>query len=286
MSYSQILYEVKNHIATITLNRPEKMNAWTHDMMAELIDAFDVIDKDDDVRVAIVTGSGKAFCAGADLDPSRFGARQESDGLTDPPADSAGQLTTKIYDIKKPVIAALNGHGVGVGSTMTLAMDIRILADHAKMGFIFNRRGLVPEGCSTWFLPRIVGVNKAAEWMYTGRLISADEALASGLVNHVTPVESLMEKAVEIATEIAENTSSLSTAFTRQMLWQMLGADHPMEAHKIESRCLHYMFSSKDFAEGLNSFLEKRPASFPLKPNDDLPPFFPWWEQRTYKIDD
>jgi len=285
MSYEQIKYETNNQIATITINRPEKMNAWTFQMKDEMIDAFEVADKDDDIRVVIVTGAGKAFCAGADLDPERFGSRQESDGLTNPPRDSAGQLTTKIYDIKKPVIAAINGHGVGVGSTMTLAMDIRIMADTAKMGFVFNRRGLVPEGCSTWFLPRIVGISKAAEWMYTGRLIGADEAYRCGLVNQVTTAENLMDTAISIATDIASNTSGLSTSFTRQMLWQMLGADHPMEAHKIESRCLHYMFSSDDFKEGLLSFLEKRDAKFPLKPEKDLPPFFPWWEQRPYNID-
>ena len=285
MTYETILFEVKDQIALITLNRPEKMNAWTSDMMTELIAAFDAVDLDDNIRVAIVTGAGKAFCAGADLDPSRFGAKQKSDGLTNPPRDTAGRLTTKLYDIKKPVIAAINGHAVGVGSSMTLAMDIRILAENAKMGFVFNRRGLVPEGCSTWFLPRIVGIGKAAEWMYTGRLIKSEEALSSGLVSQVTSPENLLEAAFEIAGDIAANTSALSTAFTRQMLWQMLGADHPMEAHKIESRCLHYMFSSDDFSEGLNSFLEKRPAEFPLQPQKDLPPFYPWWQQRPYDID-
>ncbi|MBU2645185.1 enoyl-CoA hydratase/isomerase family protein [bacterium] len=285
MKYEQILYEIRDQIALITLNRPEKMNAWTFQMKDEMIAAFDSADKDDNVRVVVVTGSGKAFCAGADLDPSRFGDRQKSDGLTNPPRDSAGQLTTMLYNIKKPVIAAINGHAVGVGSTMTLAMDIRIIAENAKMGFVFNRRGLVPEGCSTWFLPRLVGIGKASEWMHSGRLILADEALTSGLVNRVVPVENLMDTAMEVANEIAANTSALSTAFTRQMLWQMLGADHPMEAHKIESKCLHFMFSTDDFQEGLSSFLEKREARFPLKPEKDLPPFYPWWTQRTYDTD-
>lgn len=285
MAYKMITFDVKDKIATITLNRPDKMNAWTFEMMTELINAFDVVDKDDAIRVAIITGAGKAYCAGADLDEFAQKRKGRGDGLTDPPADTAGQLTTKLYDLKKPVIAAINGHAVGVGSTMTLAMDIRILADTAKMGFVFNRRGLVPEGCSTWFLPRLVGTGKAAEWMYTGRLISAAEAYESGLVNYVTPLESLMDKALEIATEIAANTSAISTALTRQMMWKMLGADHPMEAHKIESRSLHFMFASDDCNEGFNSFLEKREATFSMKPEIDLPPFYPWWEKKDYDLD-
>ncbi len=283
MKYEQILYEIKDQVALITLNRPEKMNAWTYQMKEELIDAFGSADKDDNVRVIIVTGAGKAFCAGADLDPNKFGIKR--DRLSDAPRDSAGQLTTKIFDTKKPVIAAINGHAVGVGSTMTLAMDICLIAENAKMGFVFNRRGLVPEGCSTWFLPRLVGIRKAAEWMFSGRLIPADEALACGLVSYVVPAEALLDEAFKLAAEITSNTSALSTALTRQLLWKMLGADHPMEAHKIESKCLHYMFSTDDFIEGLNSFLEKREACFPLKPEKDLPPFFPWWQQRSYDED-
>ncbi len=282
MNFSQILYVVENKICTITLNRPEKLNAWTVTMKDELINAFDMADKDDDVRVIIVTGAGRAYCAGADLDQKNFGKPDEQDPLGKIPRDTAGELTLKIYDIRKPVIAAINGPAVGVGTTMTLAMDIRLASETAKLGLIFNRRGMVPEGCCTWFLPRIMGFSKAAEWIYTGDILSAREALAGGLVSRIFPPEELMPAARELAGRIAENTSALSTAFSRQMLWKGMSVDHPMEAHIIESKCLHHMSLSDDIKEGIASFFEKRPAKFPLKAVADMPDFYPWWDERTY----
>jgi enoyl-CoA hydratase/carnithine racemase len=276
MDFTQIIYEVKSAIAWVTLNRPDRLNAWTKTMMEELITAAEMADTDDAVRVVIVTGAGRAFCAGADLDPDTFAERrtaaQASEGV---PRDTAGQLTLKLTDIKKPIIAAINGPAVGVGITMTLAMDIRLASEKARIGFAFNRRGMVPEGCSTWFLTRLVGFSQAAEWIYTGRIFSAEEALAGRLVSRVLPEDELLPAAARLAGEIAENTSAVSTALSRNMLWDMLGATHPMEAHTIESKCLHYMFQSADLVEGINAFLEKRPPRFTMRPTGDMPDFFP-----------
>jgi enoyl-CoA hydratase/carnithine racemase len=285
MEFEQILCEVEDRIATVTLNRPDRLNAWTVTMMEELIKAFDMLDKDDEVRAIIVTGAGRGFCAGADLDPTGFAKRQEELRSDKPPRDTAGQFTLKVYETKKAVIAAINGPAVGVGTTMTLPMDIRIASETAKMGLVFNRRGMVPEGCSTWFLPRILGLSQAAEWLLTGRVFSAREALQGGLVSRVVPEEDLMPAASELAHEIADNTSAISAALSRQMLWRMLGADHPMEAHKLESKCLHYMFQSPDLVEGVTSFLEKRPPKFGMKPSTDMPGFFPWWSDPSYEDD-
>ncbi len=285
MEFEQILCEVDDRIATVTLNRPDRLNAWTITMMEELIKAFDILDKDDEVRAIIVTGAGRAFCAGADLDPGNFADRQKEMRTDKVPRDTAGQFTLKVYETKKPVIAAINGPAVGVGTTMTLPMDIRIASETARMGLVFNRRGMVPEGCCTWFLPRILGLSQAAEWILTGRVFSAQEALQGGLVSRVLPEETLLPTARELAHEIADNTSGISTALSRQMLWRMLGADHPMEAHKLESKCLHYMFQSIDLLEGVASFLEKRPPNFEMKPSADMPDFFPWWSDRPYEDD-
>jgi enoyl-CoA hydratase/carnithine racemase len=271
MKFEQILYEVDDRIAFITLNRPERLNAWTVVMMDELIRAFDISDKDDAVRAIIVTGAGRAFCAGADLDPEGFAERRKKLDPHEVPRDT--------------VIAAINGPAVGVGTTMTLPMDIRIASEEARMGLVFNRRGMVPEGCSTWFLTRILGVSRAAEWIYTGRVFSPQEALEGGLVSRVLPLDKLLPTARELAHEIADNTSAISVALSRQMLWRMLGADHPMEAHKIESRCLHYMFQSPDLLEGVGSFLEKRPPKFQMRPSVDMPDFYPWWKDRPYEDD-
>ncbi len=241
---------------------------------------------DDAVRVVIVTGAGRAFCAGADLDPNTFAERQEAARSTEGvPRDTAGQLTLKLTDIRKPIIAAINGPAVGVGITMTLAMDIRLASEKARIGFAFNRRGLVPEGCSTFFLTRLVGFSQAAEWIYTGRIFSAQEALAGRLVSRILPEEELLPAAILLAREIAENTSAVSTALSRHMLWDMLGAGHPMEAHRIESRCLHYMFQSADLAEGITAFLEKRPPRFMMRPTADMPGFFPWRTRPPYEAE-
>ena len=285
MSYSQILYDVEDGVLTITMNRPEKLNAFTGTMMTEMIDAFDRSDADDSIRAVIVTGAGRAFCAGADL--AAGGATFDADGRTDRPKglnrDGGGLLTLRIFDSKKPVIAAVNGPAVGIGVTMTLAMDIRLAADVARFGFVFARRGIVPEACSSWFLPRVVGISRALEWAYSGRVFPAEEALEGGLVRSIHPKDQLLATARGLAREIADNTSAISVSLIRQMMWRMLGADHPMEAHKLDSRGVYYTGRSPDAREGVEAFLEKRPAHFPGKVSKDLPEFYPWWEERTFE---
>jgi enoyl-CoA hydratase/carnithine racemase len=284
MSYNTIRYQVEDGILTLTLHRPEKLNAFTGEMLQEMLDAFDRADGDDAVRVIIVTGEGRAFCAGADL--SSGGNTFNADGRGDRPGglhpDGGGILTLRIFDLKKPIIAAINGPAVGVGVTMTLPMDIRIAADVAKFGFVFARRGIVPEACSSYFLPRVVGINQALEWCYSGRVFPAQEALENGLVRSLHDKEALLPAARAIAREIADNTSAISVTLIRHMMWRMLGADHPMEAHKIDSRGVYATGRSADAREGVEAFLEKRPATFPGKVSSDLPEFFPWWEQRTF----
>lgn len=284
MSYNTIRYDVDDGILTLTLSRPEKLNAFTHEMMKEMIDAFDRADADDAVRCIIVTGEGRAFCAGADL--SAGGKTFDADGRDDRASglqpDGGGVLTLRIFELKKPIIAAVNGPAVGIGVTMTLPMDIRIAADNAKFGFVFARRGIVPEACSSYFLPRVVGINQALEWCYSGRVFPAAEAAQHGLVRSLHAGDALLPAAREIAREIADNTSAISVTLIRQMMWRMLGADHPMEAHRIDSRGVYYTGRSADAREGVESFLEKRAPSFPGKVSSDLPEFFPWWEQRTF----
>jgi enoyl-CoA hydratase/carnithine racemase len=279
MDYTQIIYEVADHIATITLNRPDQLNAFTGTMMREVIDAFDHVDADDDVRVVIVTGAGRGFCAGADLsgggETFSRGGSDEIPADVGIPRDGGGLVSLRIFDCKKPVIGAINGAAVGVGVTMTLPMDIRLASEHAKFGFVFARRGIVPEACSSWFLPRLVGISQAAEWCYSGRVFPAAEALAGGLVRSVHAADELLPAARAIATEIAENTSAVSVALTRQMLWRMLGADHPMEAHKVDSRGILARGQAADAREGVVSFLEKRAPHFPNTVSADLPDIFP-----------
>ena len=283
--FSQIRYEVSESIATITLHRPEKMNAFTGVMMRELLEAFDIIDADDAVRAVIVTGEGKAFCAGADLSS---GARTFDDGDWSSPSDEhvrrdgGGQVTLRIFACKKPVIAAINGAAVGIGATMTLPMDVRLASDSARIGFVFTRRGIVPEACSSWFLPRVVGISRAAEWVYTGRILPAQEALAGGLVRSVHAPEELLSAARSLAREIADNTSGVSVALSRQMLWRMLGASHPMDAHRADSRGIQMRGRSADAHEGVTSFLEKRPARFSDSVVDALPDIFPEWEDPQF----
>jgi enoyl-CoA hydratase/carnithine racemase len=285
MTYTQIRYDVADGILTITLDRPEKLNAFTPTMLRELLDAFERADADDAVRAVIVTGAGRAFCAGADLS-SGGGTFDHTGGehraTLDTHRDGGGLLTLRIYASKKPVIAAINGPAVGVGITMTLPMDVRIAAVGARMGFVFARRGIVPEACSSWFLPRLVGISRAAEWVYTGRVFDADEARAGGLVSRVIAPEALLDGARGLAREIADNTSAMSVALSRQLLWRMLGADHPMEAHQIDSRAIYWMGQSADAHEGVSSFLEKRPPRFTLRPSTDMPPFYPWWPPRPF----
>jgi enoyl-CoA hydratase/carnithine racemase len=279
MAFETLLYDVADGVATLTLNRPERLNAVTSTSIRELMAALDAADGDDGVRAVIVTGAGRAFCAGADLGRGG-GTFAGGPGRSERPEehrDGGGLVTLRIFDMKKPVIAAINGPAVGFGVTLTLAMDIRIAASTARLGFVFARRGVVPEACSTWFLPRLVGIAQAAEWAYTGRVFSAEEARAGGLVSRVVPPEALLDSARDLAREIADNTSAVSVALIRQMLWRMLGADHPIAAHRLDSLGMWYTGRSADAHEGVSAFLEKRPARFPGRPSKDMPPFYPWW---------
>ena len=284
--FSQIQYSVIENIATITLNRPEKLNAFTNKMLHEIIAAFDLTDTDDSVRAVIVTGAGRAFCAGADLSLggetfSRGGS--DVQGVGGVPRDGGGLVSLRIFNSKKPVIGAINGPAVGVGVTMTLPMDIRLASNTSKFGFVFTRRGIVTEACSSWFLPRVVGISRATEWVFTGRMVSPDEAKESGLVRSVHAPEDLLPAARAIAAEIALNTAPVSVSLSRQMLWRMLGASHPMEAHRAESRGIMQRGNSADAREGVTSFLEKRAANFTMKVSSDTPEIFPEWQDPEFK---
>ena len=284
VSYSTILYEVEENILTITLDRPEALNAFNNNMLEELLDACDRADADDSVKAIVVTGAGRAFCAGADL--SSGGKTFNSDARNDRESginpDGGGRLTLRLYELNKPIIAAINGPAVGVGVTMTLAMDIRLASTQAKFGFVFARRGIVPEACSSYFLPRAVGISKALEWCYSGKVFPAQEAMDGGLLRSLHQPEDLLTEARAIAAEIRDNTAPVSVAMVRHMMWKMLGADHPMEAHKIDSRGVYYRGRSADAKEGVESFLEKRDANYPCQVSGDMPEFFPWWEERKF----
>ena len=284
MNYSTILYDLEDSVLLITLNRPEILNAFNRDMMAEIIDALDKADADDNVRAIIVTGAGRGFCAGADLSAggNTFNAEARDDREDGLHRDGGGRVTLRIFECKKPIIAAINGAAVGIGATMTLPMDIRLCSTKAKFGFVFARRGIVPEACSSYFLPRVVGISQALEWCYSGRVFPGDEALAGGLVRSVHQPDDLLAAAKVIAREIVDNTSAVSVTLIRQMMWKMLGADHPMEAHKIDSRGIYFAGKAADAKEGVESFLEKRTAKFPLKVSEDMPEFYPWWEDREF----
>lgn len=300
MSFTEIRYEVADKVATLTLNRPEKLNAFTGVMMAEMIEAFGMADADDAVRAVIVTGAGRGFCAGADLSagaktfdyearsdrPEKAGVpikNGQVDWSHEGVRDGGGRVTLRIFECLKPVIGAINGPAVGIGVTMQLPMDVRIASEAARFGFVFARRGIVPEACSSWFLPRLVGISQAMEWCATGRVFDAQEALRGGLVSKVVKPEELLPAAHVLAREIADNTAPVSVALTRQMMWRMLGADHPMEAHKIDSRSIYARGASADAKEGVTAFLEKRPARFANAVSRDMPPFFPWWSERPYQ---
>lgn len=291
MHYETVLYELRDGILTLTLNRPDKLNAFTLTMSEELIDAFDRADADDAVRAIVVTGAGRAFCAGADLsagagtfDHRAQNVRPGGRDLSDPRIrDRGGLVTLRIFRCLKPVIAAVNGPAVGIGATMQLAMDMRLASESARFGFVFARRGIVPEAASSWFLPRIVGQSQALEWCLTGRVFPAAEALARGLVRSMHAPDELVPAAYALAREIADNTAPVSIALTRQMLWRLAAARDPMAAHRVDSRGIFTRGSSDDAAEGVTSFLEKRPARFPGKVSTDMPPFFPWWEEEEYR---
>ena len=284
MNYSTILYDLEDSVLLITLNRPEILNAFNRDMMAEMIDALDKADADDNVRAIIVTGAGRGFCAGADLSAggNTFNAEARDDRENGLHRDGGGRVTLRIFECKKPIIAAINGAAVGIGATMTLPMDIRLCSTKAKFGFVFARRGIVPEACSSYFLPRVVGISQALEWCYSGRVFPGGEALAGGLVRSIHEPDDLLAAAKVIAREIADNTSAVSVTLIRQMFWKMLGADHPMEAHKIDSRGIYFAGKAADAKEGVESFLEKRTAKFPLKVSEDMPEFYPWWDDREF----
>jgi enoyl-CoA hydratase/carnithine racemase len=285
MPFTEILYELEEGVLTVTLNRPTKLNALTRTMLREFLEALDRADADDAVRAVIVTGAGRAFCAGADLSAGAktFDRAARGDERPDEPhRDGGGLVTLRIYDLKKPVIAAINGPAVGFGATMTLPMDVRIASSAARVGFVFSRRGVVPEACSTWFLPRVVGISQAAEWVYSGRVFPAAEALAGGLVSRVVEPTALLPAARALAREIAENTSAVSVALARQMMWTLLGADHPMAAHRLDSRAMEYMGRSPDAYEGVTSFLEKRRPRFTMRPSADMPPFYPFGDARPF----
>ncbi|NVE94752.1 crotonase/enoyl-CoA hydratase family protein [Altererythrobacter lutimaris] len=288
-NYTQILVEKADGIATITLNRPEKMNAYTRHMQGEICDAMDDIDADDSVRAVIFTGAGdRAFCAGADLTPEGgghvFSDPTEVEDLSDPTVrDGGGKLTLRLFQSSKPLISACNGVAVGVGATMQLAMDIRLASENARYGFVFARRGIVPEAASSWFLPKIVGISQALEWCYSGRVFDAEEAKAGGLVRSIHPQAELMDAALGLAREIADNTSAVSVAMTRAMMWRLSNTEHPMMAHRVDSKAIYKLSRGKDAKEGIASFLEKREPAYPGKVSEDMPDFYPWWEEPEYR---
>ncbi len=285
MEFQDITYDVSDGIATITLHRPDKMNAFTGRMMHEIISALDHTDADDNVKAVIFTGAGRAYCAGADLSSGgETFAKGGSDVQTKQgvPRDGGGLVSLRIFNSLKPVIGAINGAAVGVGVTMTLPMDIRLASDTAKFGFVFAKRGIVPEACSSYFLPRLVGIQQATEWVYTGRVFTANEALSGGLIRSVHAADDLLPAARALAAEIAENTAPVSIALSRQMMWRMLGASHPMEAHRVDSRGIMERGKSADSKEGVMSFLEKRAAVYPDRVSDGLPEIFPNWEDPEF----
>ena len=283
MDFTEIRYELADHVLTITLDRPDRLNAWTPTMQRELIEAFDRADADDEVRAVVVTGAGRAYCAGADLEAGgeTFDARARGsdDGI---PRDGGGQFVLRVFESNKPVIAAINGPAVGVGITMTLPMDVRVAAEGTKLGFVFTRRGIVPEACSSWFLPRIVGISRAVEWAMSGRVFRSEEALEAGLVRSLHPADEVLGAARELAREIADNTAPVSVALARRMMWTMLGAPHPMDAHRADSRGMLARGQSDDVREGVQSFLEKRQPEFTDRVSAGLPDVMPWLEEPSF----
>jgi enoyl-CoA hydratase/carnithine racemase len=279
--YETVRVELADRILTVTLNRPEKLNAFNPRMMSDLLDVLDLADDDDEVRVIIVTGAGRGFCAGADVSSGGGSFDHRKAGAWH--RDTGGRVALRLYSCTKPVIAAINGPAVGVGASMTLPMDIRLASSAAKFGFVFARRGIVPESAASWFLPRAVGMQRAMEWVATGRVFGPDEALSAGLVRSVHPPEELLAAAYELAHEIARNTSAVSVALARQMLWRMLGEGHPMAAHRLDSRIMSQIGGGPDPTEGIASFLAKRPPEFPGRVSKDLPPIYPWWQEEEFR---
>lgn len=287
MDFTQITYEVDGPAAVVTLNRPEQLNAFTGTMLTELLAAFDRAEADDAVRAIIMTGAGRAYCAGADLssggdtfDHEAHGQRADAGGRA--PRDGGGILVLRIFQCTKPVIGAINGSAVGVGISMTLPMDIRLLADSAKVGFVFAGRGIAPDGAASWFLPRVVGINQALEWVLTARVFKAEEALAGGLVRSIHPADQVLSTAKALAAEIATNAAPVSASVSRGLLWRMLGEAHPMAAHRADSEAIYDLGRKPDAREGVMAFLDKRAPAWTLSPTSDLPPTYPWWDDPTY----
>ncbi|MBV9842603.1 MAG: crotonase/enoyl-CoA hydratase family protein [Sphingomonadaceae bacterium] len=298
--YETIDYKVEDRILTITLNRPDRLNAFNNAMCEELIAAFDRADADDGVAAIVMTGAGRAFCAGADLEagaatfdydnradrPNDLGSPVRADGSVDyahpSVRDNGGRTSMRIFESLKPVIGVINGPAVGIGVTMTLPMDVRIAADTARFGFVFTRRGIVPEAASSWFLPRVVGISQALEWTMTGRLFPATEALAGGLVRSIHPADTLLEAGYALAREIVDNASPVSVSLTRQMMWRGLTQAHPMEAHRLDSKLVYARGRSSDAKEGVMSFLEKRSPQYAGKVSQDMPEIFPWWAELPF----
>lgn len=289
MQYETLLFDVEDGIATVTLNRPDKLNAFTRKMAQEVIAVLDRVDSDDAIGAVIFTGAGRAFCAGADVSggENTFAFGMGNDYMDDlgneAVRDGGGLVTLRMFDCIKPMIAAVNGPAVGVGATMLLPMDVRLASDTARFGFPFTRRGIVPESCSSWFLPRLVGISQALQWCYKGNVFPAQEALQGGLVNSLHSPEDLLPAARALAHEFIDSTAPVSVAMTRQLLWKMMTAEHPMDAHNIESRGVYVRGRQSDSKEGVKSFLEKRPAQYTDKPSTDMPAFYPWWEPRQYE---
>ena len=282
MEYKNILLEQQDNIAVLSLNRPNKLNAFTFSMMEEMIAALDSLDADDSVHALIITGKGRAFCAGADLSSGQDTFNPSFDDFavqeSDFRRDSGGILTLRMYKFLKPIVVACNGPAVGIGASMQLAADIRLASDQARFGFVFNNRGIVPDACSSWFLPKIVGISRALELTYSGRIIDAQEALQLNLVSSIHDSEKLLSNALDITKKMVQNSAPVSISLTRQMLWRSLESSGPYDAHVIESKAIDSRGASEDAKEGVSSFLEKRPAEFKNKVSSDMPEFFPWWK--------
>jgi len=282
VEYKNILLEQQDNIAVLSLNRPNKLNAFTFSMMEEMIAALDALDADDSVHALIITGKGRAFCAGADLSSGQDTFNPSFDDFavqeSDFRRDSGGILTLRMYKFLKPIVVACNGPAVGIGASMQLAADIRLASDQARFGFVFNNRGIVPDACSSWFLPRIVGISRALELTYSGRIIDAQEALQLNLVSSIHDSEDLLSSAVDITKKMVQNSAPVSISLTRQMLWRSLESSGPYDAHVIESKAIDSRGASEDAKEGVSSFLGKRPAEFKNKVSSDMPEFFPWWK--------
>ena len=284
-NYEQIEINIKDKVLIISLSRPKKLNAFTEVMMREIIDAVNLAEKNDDIRAIIFTGKGDKYCAGADLSTGEdsFNWTDKKKEAKNVVRDAGGILTLRLFKSTKPIIGAINGDAVGIGATMLLPMDVRIASDNARFGFVFAKRGIVPEAASSWFLPRLIGIDNALKLCYSAKIIDAKRAKEINLISEITSQDNLLSRALEICDEFTKETSSISIALTRQMLWRMMGADHPMEAHKIDSRAVYALGKSGEAVEGIKSFFEKRPPEFPGKITEDMPDFYPWWDEKVFE---